>query len=180
MVHRQSGASLLEVSAPSMAQQYCTGMRGVDIADQLRSSYCIRQKNKRWYMSLFYWIVDSAIVNAFACSQYHEFSDDFPFTTSHLSFRTAIIYGLIGYGLSVSSDRGVQVDNSTRTRINSIESLPATRVINALHLPLLKTKGRCQWCWIMKDEQHRTRYKCRECNINLCIDCFVPFHDFRP
>jgi hypothetical protein len=24
-----------------IAQEYCIGMRGVDIADQLRSSYCI-------------------------------------------------------------------------------------------------------------------------------------------
>jgi hypothetical protein len=33
MVERQSGASVVEVPAPAMAQKYCIGMRGVDIAD---------------------------------------------------------------------------------------------------------------------------------------------------
>ena len=180
VVERQSGAIEIEVPAPAMVEQYCIGMRGVDIADQLRSSYCIRQKAKRWYMSMFYWVVESAIVNAFACARYHDFSADFPWTKSHLSFRTSIIYSLLGYGMSVNDDRGVASDPPMRTRLDTLEQLPAVRVINALHLPVKRSKGRCQWCWLMKREQHRTLYKCRECHVNLCIECFAPFHDFRP
>jgi hypothetical protein len=33
MVERQSGALIVEVLAPTMAQEYCIGMRRVDIAD---------------------------------------------------------------------------------------------------------------------------------------------------
>lgn len=179
-VTRQSGASFLNVLAPSMVEDYCMGMRGVDIANQLRSTYCIRQKNKRWYLSLFYWMVESAIINAFVCSRYHDFNENFPYTKSHLTFRSTIIYNLIGYALNVNIDRVVSAEPPIRTRLNTIDSLPTVRVINALHLPVRKTKGRCQWCWLMKVEQHRTNYKCRECHVNLCIECFVPFHDFRP
>jgi hypothetical protein len=35
MVERQSEASVVEVPAPAMAQEYCIGMRKVDIVDQL-------------------------------------------------------------------------------------------------------------------------------------------------
>ncbi len=88
VVTRQSGAAEIEVPAPSIVEQYCFGMRGVDIADQLRSSYCIRQKSKRWYLSLFYWVVDAIIVNAFACARYHDFGAEESFSKTHLSFRT--------------------------------------------------------------------------------------------
>jgi hypothetical protein len=33
MVERQSGASVVEVPAPAMAQEYCIRMKRVDIAD---------------------------------------------------------------------------------------------------------------------------------------------------
>jgi hypothetical protein len=35
MVERQSGALVVEVPAPAIAQKYCIGMREVDIVDQL-------------------------------------------------------------------------------------------------------------------------------------------------
>jgi hypothetical protein len=54
MVERQSEASIVEVLAPAIAQKYCIEMKEVDIANQLRSSYCIRQKTWRWYLLLFY------------------------------------------------------------------------------------------------------------------------------
>jgi hypothetical protein len=54
MVERQSGALVVEVPAPVMAQEYYIRMRRVDIADQLWFSYCIQQKTWRWYLSLFY------------------------------------------------------------------------------------------------------------------------------
>jgi hypothetical protein len=41
MVERQSKALVVEVPAPAKAQKYCIGMKRVDIADQLRFSYCI-------------------------------------------------------------------------------------------------------------------------------------------
>jgi len=162
-----------------MVETYCLGMRGVDIADQLRSSYPIRQKTKRWYMSMFYWCVESALINAFACSRFHEPNEDLTSGSTNLAFRSAVIYNLIGYALSVSADRAISAEQPIRTRLDTLDSLPTTRVINAFHLPVRKTKGRCQWCWLMKEEQHRTNYKCRECHVNLCIECFVPFHDFR-
>ena len=106
IMERRSGAMVVEVPAPSMVEEYCFGMRGVDIADQLRSSYCIQQKAKRWYMPLFFWVVDSSIVNAFACARYHEFGQTLPSAETNLSFRTAIVHSLLGYGMSVRDDRG--------------------------------------------------------------------------
>jgi hypothetical protein len=41
MVEQQSEASVVEVLTLAIAQEYCIGMRGVNIADQLQSSYCI-------------------------------------------------------------------------------------------------------------------------------------------
>ena len=67
VVERQSGPNTMHVDAAPMAEQYCQNMGGVDLAGQYRSSYCVRQKSKRWYLCLFYWILDAALVNAFIC-----------------------------------------------------------------------------------------------------------------
>ena len=83
------------------------------------------------------------IVNAFACARYHDFGAEGSLAKTHLAFRTSIIYGLLGYGISVNNDRGVASDLPLRTCLDSLEQLPAVRAINALHLPVKRSKGQC-------------------------------------
>src|SRR2546430_2151902 len=40
-------------------------MNGVDVADQLRSYYNTQQTARRNWMPLFYWLLDTAIINAY-------------------------------------------------------------------------------------------------------------------
>ena len=178
-VQRRSGASLHNVVAPAMTDTYCIGMRGVDIADQLRASYTVRQKSRRWYMTLFYWFLDSAIVNAFICSTFCNSEEEGLNVHKQLEFRESLILSLIGYTISTPVDMSITFPPSIRRRLDTFESLPIVRVINASHLPVRKTRGRCQWCHLYQGKQSKSNYKCRDCNVNLCIDCFIPFHDFR-
>jgi hypothetical protein len=85
----------------------------------------------------------------------------------------------MGYGVATSATLPSSSFPPQNRRFHSIDSLPKMHVLNGVHIPIKKARGRCQWCSLMKDMESRTMYACRMCGVNLCIDCFGPFHDFR-
>ena len=50
---------------PEFIDDYNYHMGGVDIADQLRSYYCTQQRSCRNWYPLFYWLLDTTLVNAY-------------------------------------------------------------------------------------------------------------------
>ncbi|PWW76547.1 hypothetical protein C7212DRAFT_295130 [Tuber magnatum] len=46
-------------------------MRGVDIADQRRSYYSTQLRVVRTWMPLFFWLLDTSIINSFLITQQH-------------------------------------------------------------------------------------------------------------
>lgn len=44
---------------------YNKHMGGVDKFDQYMANYSISQKSRRWWLKLFYYMIDTAIVNSF-------------------------------------------------------------------------------------------------------------------
>lgn len=57
-------ATVIEV--PAIVMSYNLFMNGVDRFDQLRSSHSIARREKRVPMSVFTFLLDPSIVNAFA------------------------------------------------------------------------------------------------------------------
>lgn len=58
----------VEVPCPRMVYIYNEKMRGVDLADML---YCIKVKTKRWYIKIFWYLVDICKVNAWLLYRRH-------------------------------------------------------------------------------------------------------------
>ena len=50
---------------PKIIDDYNHNMNGVNVADQLRSYYNTQQTARRNWMPLFYWLLDTAIINAY-------------------------------------------------------------------------------------------------------------------
>src|SRR6266498_112357 len=50
---------------PKVIDDYNYNMNGVDVADQLRSYYNTQQTVRRNWMPLFFWLLDTVIVNAY-------------------------------------------------------------------------------------------------------------------
>jgi hypothetical protein len=55
---------------PSAIDDYNHYMGGVDIADQLRAGFSTQQRGVKPWRPLFYWLLDSAIINAFCISEH--------------------------------------------------------------------------------------------------------------
>jgi hypothetical protein len=54
-----------------MVDDYNHFMNGVDIANQLRAKFSTEQRTSRTWVPLFYYLLDTAICNAYLLSEHH-------------------------------------------------------------------------------------------------------------
>lgn len=50
---------------PQVILDYNVGMKGLDLSDQLPSSYSTDKKSNKWYQNVFYHLLDMAVVNGY-------------------------------------------------------------------------------------------------------------------
>lgn len=53
------------ISCLRLCREYNLYMHGNDLADQMRKSFTIQMRSKKWWKPIFNWIFDSAMINAF-------------------------------------------------------------------------------------------------------------------
>ncbi|CAI6372740.1 unnamed protein product [Macrosiphum euphorbiae] len=63
VLRRNSKGEKVPVSCPTGISDYNRYMGGVDKFDQYMAAYTISQKSRRWWIKLFYYFIDTAIVN---------------------------------------------------------------------------------------------------------------------
>ena len=173
---RKAGtADKIEVKCPEMVVRYNKYMGGVDLMDQLKTSYqCDRKSTKKFYLRLFFDVMDIAMNNA--CIVYNDLmkaenSESKPFTT--LEFREDVATKLIG---KYSSRQRNIPTTSKKTKISSI--LPASQPRHSLQKG--KKRKRC----VFRSEngvENRTNNNCDVCDVYLCFtnqrDCFAAHHN---
>ena len=86
---------------PAFINDYNFHMGGVDIADQLRSYYSTQQKASRNWYPLFYWLLDTSIINAYRLLK--TLYPNQPGRSQHYLFRERLANKLIDIGLRETS-----------------------------------------------------------------------------
>ena len=74
------------VAIPKIIDDYNHHMGGVDIADQRRSYYNTQITSRRTWMPIFFWLLDTAIINSYLIAGSKE---------EHIDFRLNLAWGLI-------------------------------------------------------------------------------------
>lgn len=64
-VKRRKGKEINEVDCPESFKLYNQYMGGVDLADQRRKYYTVARKSMKWWYYLFWFLLDTTIVNSF-------------------------------------------------------------------------------------------------------------------
>lgn len=183
-VHRRNKKGEREaVVCPSAIRDYNLHMGGVDMFDQLHSSYNISWKSRRWWMKIFYYLIDAAVVNSYIAykTAHKTANNNSSKCMTHLQFRSALVDELIGTFCSLKK-RGRESDpNGTGRKNNSrygrstvANSVRLSNVGN--HLPVTSTYRRCAFC-STKEHQKRSNMICQACNVALCKGCFHPYHN---
>ena len=82
---------------PSAIDDYNHHMGKVDIADQLRAGFSTQQRGVKPWRPLFYWLLDSTIINAFRLSEHQRKSkpNSGKVRSAHQAFREALVSKLL-------------------------------------------------------------------------------------
>ncbi|KAG5862217.1 hypothetical protein JTB14_001592 [Gonioctena quinquepunctata] len=85
-----------DIICPRAIRDYNLHMGGVDRFDQLHSTYNISWESRRWWMKLFFYFLDAAVVNSYIMYKTQYKSENHASKCmTHLQFRSCLIDQLI-------------------------------------------------------------------------------------
>ena len=177
------------ISCPSVILSYNAHMGGIDKSDMLVSLYKTPMKSKRWYLRLFAYCIDVALVNAWLlyrrdCGSLKE------------KWMPLKQFRLDCYSAASSSNALLTMSTLTRNHpiLKTVElpqptlrgqrsDMPDTAVrfdTVLFHCPVfVKKRLTCKHC-SKKDSIIRTNSICSVCKVHLCVkpnkNCFREFH----
>ncbi|XP_026745537.1 piggyBac transposable element-derived protein 3-like isoform X1 [Trichoplusia ni] len=174
------------IDCPKIVKEYNAHMGGVDLMDSFLGRYRIKVKTRKWYMRIFYHLLDVSIINSWVLYKTVETRKGAdPKKLKNLSeFRSELADVLCTYGTTTQPTRG-RPSNSSIT-----ETIEAKRKKGCQVLPpsdvRLDNLGHSQ---IKTDQRMRCKrpgcklqsfVKCTKCSVFLCAkkgnDCFNLFH----
>ena len=155
----------IQVSCPYAVRAYNENMGGVDLADQMRRFYtCTHKSSRRWYLRMFWFLVDLAIDNAFILECIIRESTPGQHKRTNKLFRKELATELLS-------------KHSSRTRAGCQAQNAPARLMQQHFPDILGTDSQCVWCSREK-KRKRTRYGCKDCgDVHLCVvPCFKLYH----
>jgi len=176
----------LERKTVDVFEAYNAHMGAVDQADQMRAYITARLRAFKWWHPVFYWILDSACINAFAL-----WKDVIPGKTKMRDFIDDVIDGLFESRLKLvenSQDEEVvkaQEAQHKQKRVSGkkkIVGLGLERLLGK-HFPVYtpQKRKRCVLCCHTygsnsKMADYKCSYYCELCEKHLHLECFGHYH----
>lgn len=151
----------VQVQLPFMLHQYNKNMGGTDLFNQHVRNLRVGVRGKKWWWSIFTWMVDAAVVNAWSlhkeCNQVCPLLD--------FKRRVAMSY-IIKFGTPVISGRLGYIPDGVA------EDLRYDRMDHLAEHTVDKKPRRCagEFCTT------RCITQCAKCNVGLCMYCFSTWH----
>ena len=175
----QRDGTSVTIQCPKSIVEYTRRMGGVDRFDRQRAMYSVSRKSKKWWLRIFYFIVDAAVVNAF--NLYAAVHPD-P-SPRLLQFRVQLFRGLVRGFCSRQRRSSLQgmafmryhFTGKSRQKLMGVPE--DIRLQPSKHFPE-KTDSyhRCRMCSSRKNNK-RSRIMCTQCKVWLCVNpCFARFH----
>jgi hypothetical protein len=173
---------------PGAINDYNHHMGGVDIADQLRAGFSTQQRGVKPWRPLFYWLLDTTIINAYRLSEHqrkariHLDTKD-KVRSAHRAFREALVEALLKDPSSIAPLRAYITKNTQLPQIRLTRPIEIHQRSYGKRAPCVF----CRWSRVTKKGKttkvitksqnvHKTTLVCSHCRINLCGDCFTIFH----
>lgn len=149
----------VEIEIPKSVKAYNNSMGGTDQMDQNINCYRIGIRGKKWWWSLFSWLVDVSIQNAWILAKKRGSGQD------HLDFRQNVAMSYLSRFQTVPKKSGMK-------RISSRPGFNDARFDRIDHFPIASNRRRCNG-----DGCSSTiRMSCSKCDVGLCLQCFKSYH----
>lgn len=170
----------VDIPCPAIVTQYNMHMGGVDLLDSIVGRYKIKMRSRKWYMRLFYHLIDITVINAWLLYRRNNQNK----TVMKLAdFRLEVASTLCKIGPPTSSKRGRPSENQKNIDLKrlkpNVTPVPTkdVRLDNIGHFPKWnETRLRCK----LPDCKAQTFVVCEKCEAALCFNknnnCFKVFH----
>lgn len=150
------------------------------VCAQKRAAYTTRIKSKRWYLSVLFWAIDIATINAFILSK---MACGANVLHDQLAFRLDLVEELLLAGAGAPQPSVPQRTDFTYVRREKV--LPPERLGHGGHMPIVSGRGRCVLCSYRGGATAGyTQVKCNVCERFLCLNssrnCFLEWHTAPP
>ena len=160
--HLKTGQAVT-VPAPIAVRNYQSFMAGVDRADQLRMQYSCSRKARKFWKYLFAFLLDTCISNSYILyklspNHVKRSKNGRVLVPEQVNFRSALAKQLIGDFRATRKRSHSNIDGS-----------------GLCHWPIKMRKRRCKQC-CRKNRRSEVTTGYEQCTVNLCLDCFKPFH----
>lgn len=180
---------------PRVIDDYNHLMGGVDLFDQLRSYHEPKFRVRRTWMPIFLFTFNAAITNAYIVHKnLHETRGDEPLSHTAFVMEFASVLRTRSFGPRTRRQRQISIQPPVKRRRISTKypSLPPSRLVNVqAHFLIsppqnVKHLRRCAYCSYLnaiaknrgepEPRVSRSRTICSVCQVNLCLQCFDPYH----
>ncbi|GJJ71558.1 V-type H+-transporting ATPase 16kDa proteolipid subunit [Entomortierella parvispora] len=148
-----------ELKILKVIDDYNVNMGGVDIVDQLRSYYSTQQSAHRNWWPIFFWLLDTTIINCYLIARKKGS------ILTHREFRSSLVWGLIDSVTTTNITKRRKVDDPVlveeiegatwrRPRVTKTFTLPNDRFTDDSHFPVTrKERSTCLLCsWKAKNK----------------------------
>ena len=150
----------MTVTVPDLIHQYNRYMGGTDLMDRNISNYRITIRMKKWWWSVFSFLLSSSVVNAWCL---HRLMKTDKLDLLHFTRQIAQTYLL---NCSQRCQMGRPLQQHVMRRV-----VPDEVRTSAGHYPISTKQNRCRVC------QRNKKRGCGKCGINLHDCCFMVFHN---
>ncbi|XP_052271623.1 piggyBac transposable element-derived protein 4-like [Dreissena polymorpha] len=158
---RRTGAEVLNLQQPHAVKAYCQYMGGVDVHDQYRLCYEVGRNSKKWWRYLFWFMINTAIVNAYLLFKETSKRRHSKKRFGHLDFREELAEHLIG---GYTKRKRASQGQAQAGLINKENVGPH------VHAILPGKRRRCKYHSLVLKERTDTRYGCTTCMTPLCCN----------
>jgi len=174
---------------PSMVDDYNHFMNGVDIADQLRAKFTTEQRTHRTWLPLFYFCLDTAIVNAYILYMAHwnpSVAVKKKIRSTYRTFRKNLVNSLLIWYTLTTLRIYTNPGQLPRARLDKPRQIHQRVKSNSC--------GKCLFCRFRikmlytrlghigpvspSKKVRQSRMECKHCKVYLCRKCFDLFHNF--
>lgn len=161
--YSQQQKKKIRVERPALFTQYNKYMGGTDRMDQNISCYRVGIRGKKWWWSLFTWLLDASVHNAWILKRKSGSE------ISQLDFRRSIVQVIL---------QKFKVEPQGPGRPRGCKNQLERRIPSEIRLDGINH-------WIESCERRRCgglncqktiRTQCCKCNVGLCVECFKTFH----
>lgn len=180
----------IAITCPKLIKEYNAHMGGVDLMDSFLGRYKIRIKSRKWYMRIFYHLLDLSVINSWIL--YKKVSDKNGVPAKNIlnlaNFRSELADTLCKYAPTTTRGRPSTSSPSSTSegpppkirKGKPCQTLPPleVRLDKTDHSQIrTETRSRC----MMPSCHLLSIIKCAKCNVHLCSkkskDCYTVFHN---